>query len=76
MSKMKIAHVFQETKPALMKEHMKNWFGVVPMELENPETGAYLACYCGAWLEPMEFDKDVNITVAAIWHQRKYHTSE
>jgi len=69
---MKVAHAFQETKVSAMNAHIKNWFGIVPMELEDPRDGSYMACYCGAWLIPLEDDKNGNITVGGVWHQREY----
>lgn len=76
LSKVKVIHAFPESKVSGMKDHLDNWFGIVPMELENTETGSYLACYCGAWLEPFEFDKDGEISVGAIWHQRRYKSRD
>ncbi len=65
-------HAFLETNGAGMGAHMKNWFGIVPIELEDESTGSYLACYCGAWLVPFATDEDGEVTDGAIWHQRKY----
>jgi hypothetical protein len=73
---MEVMHTFMETESKDMKAHLENWFGVVPMELENPETCSYLACYCGAWLVPMQFDKHDDITVGAVWHQRRFKNRE
>lgn len=68
----KVMHAFPEEKISQMNAHMKNWFGIVPLELEDPRDGSYMACYCGAWLVPMEYDDEANIKVGAVWHQRKY----
>ena len=69
---MQVIHAFQEKKADLMKEHLTAWFGITPMELEDPTDGSYMACYCGAWLIPYQYDNDGEITVGAVWHQREY----
>ena len=66
MNKMNVMHAFIEPNGPEMYAHMKNWFGIIPIELEDSETGSYLACYCGAWLVPFAKDKDGEITEGAV----------
>lgn len=73
---MEVMHVFTEKKPKEMSEHMEHWFGVVPMEMEDLDTGAYLACYCGGWIIPMQRHQSGEISIGAIWHKRRYKPSD
>jgi hypothetical protein len=71
-----ITHAFQENRMKDMNEHLEQWFGIVPIDLMDYETGAYLACYCGAWIVPLQKTKNNEILVGAVWHTRKYKKRE
>ena len=68
---MEVIHAFQETIGKDANYHLQHWFGIIPFDDIDSKTGAYLACYCGAWLVPFKRDEEGEIEIGAIWHLRK-----
>ena len=67
---MELMHVFEETHNKDRQRHLEEWLGEVPNDIEDPNTGAFLACYCGGWVIPMKKSTRGDILIGAIWHRK------
>jgi hypothetical protein len=72
MPEVEIMHAFQETEKVQQKLHFQTFFGHIPGDDEqyDEKLGSYVICYCGGRLTPISRNKQGDILVAAVWHNK------
>jgi hypothetical protein len=72
MPDVELMHAFYETTPAQQRAHIMTFFGHIPGDDEqyDPDIGSYVICYCGGRLTPITHNKDGDIMLGAVWHNK------